>query len=240
MSETRHEEKLEKWAREGKPGSEPVAAATVILLRDTDTGLETLMLRRNSKIAFGGMWVFPGGRVDDEDRAGMAADDDLGAARCAAVREAQEESGLDISDANLAPLSHWTPPAITPRRFLTWFFVAPAPATQVVIDDGEIKDHAWMSIREALDRRDKTEIELAPPTFVTLQWLASHGSVSEATAAANAREPEFFETRIAVSDTGPIALWQGDAGYDNSDATAPGARHRLSMRKSAWSYERDF
>ena len=68
MSETRHEEKLEKWAREGKPGSEPVAAATVILLRDTDTGLETLMLRRNSKIAFGGMWVFPGGRVDDEDR----------------------------------------------------------------------------------------------------------------------------------------------------------------------------
>ncbi len=159
---------------------------------------------------------------------------------CVDDRRRKHLWNLPISDANLAPLSHWTPPAITPRRFLTWFFVAPAPDTQVVIDDGEIKDHAWMSIREALGRRDKTEIELAPPTFVTLQWLASYRSVSEATAAANAREPEFFETRIAVSDTGPIALWRGDAGYDNSDATAPGARHRLSMRKAAWSYERDF
>ena len=45
-----------------------VAAATVLLLRDnTDAGLEVLMLRRNSKIAFGGMWVFPGGRVDADD-----------------------------------------------------------------------------------------------------------------------------------------------------------------------------
>ena len=39
-------------------------AATVVLLRDGAGGLETLLLRRNSRIAFGGMWVFPGGRVD--------------------------------------------------------------------------------------------------------------------------------------------------------------------------------
>ena len=42
-------------------------AATVVLLRETEQGPETLMLRKNSKIAFGGMWVFPGGRVDEED-----------------------------------------------------------------------------------------------------------------------------------------------------------------------------
>lgn len=240
MGDGRHEESLEKWAREGKPGSEPVAAATVILLRDADAGLETLMLRRNSKIAFGGMWVFPGGRVDDADRAGLAADDDLEAARRAAVREAHEESGLDISAAKLAEISHWTPPSITPRRFLTWFFVAPAPSTDVVIDDGEIKDHAWMSVREALERRDRAEIELAPPTFVTLHWLASHDTVERATDAAHRLEPEFFETRIAVDDNGPIAMWQGDAGYEASDPAASGARHRLSMRKTAWLYEREF
>ena len=45
-----------------------VPAATVILLRDGEDGLETLMLRRNSKLAFaGGHWVFPGGRVDADD-----------------------------------------------------------------------------------------------------------------------------------------------------------------------------
>ncbi len=239
MTKERHEERLEKWVREGKPGSEPIAAATVILLRDADAGLETLMLRRNSKIAFGGMWVFPGGRVDDSDREGLATDDELGAARQAAVREAHEESGLSITADALAPLSHWTPPAITPRRFLTWFFVAPAPTAEVTIDDGEIKDHAWMSVREALERRDRAEIELAPPTFVTLHGFASHESVGEAVEAVRSREPEYFATRVAVDDDGPVAIWHGDAGYDESDAARPGARHRLSMRKAAWLYERN-
>ena len=47
--------------------TELIPAATVIVLRDTPDGLETLMLHKNSKIAFGGMWVFPGGRIDDAD-----------------------------------------------------------------------------------------------------------------------------------------------------------------------------
>ncbi len=240
MTEERHEERLEKWMRSGKPGTEPVNAATVILLRDSGDDLETLMLRRNSKIAFGGMWVFPGGRVDEADCEGLAPDDQLGAARRAAVREAHEESGLTIAKDDLAPLSHWTPPAITPKRFLTWFFVAQAPTSDVVIDQGEIEDHAWMSVCEALERRDRAEIELAPPTFVTLHWLASHSSVAEAVEDAHSREPEFFATQIAVADDGPVAIWQGDAGYEEGDLSIEGARHRLCMRKSGWTYERDF
>jgi len=45
-------------------------AATVILVRaaDSDSGFEIFMLRRTSKAAFaGGMYVFPGGRVDGDD-----------------------------------------------------------------------------------------------------------------------------------------------------------------------------
>jgi len=43
-------------------------AATVILVRPADPGFEIFMLRRTSKAAFaGGMYVFPGGRVDPED-----------------------------------------------------------------------------------------------------------------------------------------------------------------------------
>ena len=68
MAKETHEAKLARWAKGGKVGSEPIAAATVILVRDADSGIETLMLHRNSKIAFCGMWVFPGGRVDDADR----------------------------------------------------------------------------------------------------------------------------------------------------------------------------
>jgi 8-oxo-dGTP pyrophosphatase MutT (NUDIX family) len=43
-------------------------AASVILARDTAPGFEILMLRRTAQAAFaGGMYVFPGGRVDGDD-----------------------------------------------------------------------------------------------------------------------------------------------------------------------------
>jgi 8-oxo-dGTP pyrophosphatase MutT (NUDIX family) len=43
-------------------------AATVLLLREDDGELEVLMMRRGAALAFmAGMWVFPGGRVDDAD-----------------------------------------------------------------------------------------------------------------------------------------------------------------------------
>jgi 8-oxo-dGTP pyrophosphatase MutT (NUDIX family) len=46
------------------------AAATVLLLRESAGELEVLMMRRGSGLAFlGGMWVFPGGRVDPSDSA---------------------------------------------------------------------------------------------------------------------------------------------------------------------------
>ena len=49
--------------------SELIPAATVVLLRNTDAGPEVLMLKKNSKITFGGMWVFPGGKIDAADYA---------------------------------------------------------------------------------------------------------------------------------------------------------------------------
>ena len=219
--------------------SELVEAATVILLRDGPEGLETLMLRRNSKLAFaGGMWVFPGGRVDPEDRVGLEGDDEIGAARRAAVREAREEAGLAISEDSLVPFSHWTPPDVAPKRFLTLFFVAGAFAGDVSIDLGEIHDQAWMRPGHALEQRDALEIELMPPTYVTLVRLAAFADVATALADARACIPERFVTRFAPSPEGGIALWHGDAGYESGDATCEGARHRLWMLSSGWRYER--
>lgn len=237
MSQDRHEDNLQRWARAGVEGTPPVHAATVILVRDARDGLEALMLRRNSKIAFGGMWVFPGGRVDPGD----CGEDDAGglaSARRAAVREAEEEAGVNLAIDNLLTYSHWTPPPITPRRFLTWFFVAPAPTSDIVIDGGEIHQHTWMRPAEALARRDAGEIQLAPPTWISLFDLSQRSNVNDVLAVSRAREPERFETHIAVEPDGPIALWHGDAGWDAGDAAAPGPRHRLCMHGSGWRYER--
>ena len=238
MTKPKHEQDLARWAAKGKAGSEPVNAATVILLRDSSEGLETLMLRRNSKIAFGGMWVFPGGHVDPGDADPQNPADELAAARRAAIREASEEAGLLIEDEALIPFSHWTPPAITPRRFLTWFFIAPAPTTEISIDGGEIHEHAWMTPQEAFRRREAGEIEVAPPTWVTLWELGQCASVADALEFTQSRKPERFQTRIVVEPQGPSALWHGDAGWESGEADAPGGRHRLCMHESGWRYER--
>ena len=235
-----HVERLEQWAKEGKTGQPPILAATVILLRDGPTGLETLMLKRNSKIVFGGMWVFPGGRLDDADWHGVEEGDELGASRRAASREAMEESGLAVEPASMVPFAHWTPPPIQPKRFLTWFFAARAGAGEVAIDDGEIKQSEWLSPRNALERQAAKEIELAPPTFVTLTDLTRFDAVEPALAAVAARTPERYATKIGVLDgIGPVSIWHGDAGYAEGDPNASGARHRLTMAKGGpWTFER--
>ena len=67
----------------------PAPAATVVLVRDAPDGLEVLLARRSSKLAFhGGAWVFPGGRIDPGDYA-ERPDDLLGAARRAAARRGE-------------------------------------------------------------------------------------------------------------------------------------------------------
>jgi 8-oxo-dGTP pyrophosphatase MutT (NUDIX family) len=185
------------------------------------------------------MWVFPGGRIDDADRRGLTPSDELAAARRAAVREAREEAGLTIAEDTLVALSHWTPPAIAPKRFLTWFFLAPAAEGIVTVDLGEIHEHVWLPPAVALARRNALEIELAAPTWVTLEWLATHPDVAACVAAAAARDPERFETRIASGPEGPVALWHGDAAYSTEEVECEGPRHRLYMSTTGWVYQRD-
>ncbi|MBA0127407.1 NUDIX domain-containing protein [Haloechinothrix sp. YIM 98757] len=86
-------------------------AATVILLRDGDAGVEVFLQHRVASMDFaGGMTVFPGGGVDQRDSESSVAwqgpepaewgaelDCDASLARalaCAAVRETFEESGV--------------------------------------------------------------------------------------------------------------------------------------------------
>ncbi len=217
--------------------SDPAPASTVVLLRDSSGVLEVLLLRRNSKLAFhGGAWVFPGGRIDPQD-SGSGGDE--GAARRAASREAREEAGLEIDPAALVQISHWTTPEGLPKRFATWFFLAAADATQVRVDGGEIHEHSWLTPAAALAARQRGEIELPPPTFVTLSTLLSQASVAAALVSARAAAPLVYLPRFVPVDGGACSLYPADAGWEFRDPTREGPRHRLHMLESGWHYERD-
>lgn len=222
--------------------SPATAAATVIPLRDTTSGPEVLMLRKNSKIAFGGMWVFPGGRVDPEDSLPGDADD-LAPARRAAVREAVEEADLVLEADSLIPISHWTPPisGIAEKRFETWFFVGRAPvgdAGRVTIDGGEIHEDVWVRPDEMLERHAAGTIQLVPPTYVTLYDLVGYDSVGAVLDAFGDIDPIVYKTRIGHEGDALVTMWEGDAGYETSDADAVGDRHRVVMSDSGWRLER--
>ncbi len=106
----------------------PVPAATILMLRDGPTGLETFMVVRHHQIDFAsGALVFPGGKVDDGDFKvrdycdGVGdADDTMTAMMAGAIREAFEECGILlareagsealVSGAKLETLEHYRDP----------------------------------------------------------------------------------------------------------------------------------
>lgn len=223
------------------PSVPPTPAATVVILRDDPSGrLQTLLLKRNTKGAFAGMWVFPGGQVEDGDGPVSATEADAETAeervaRYAAVREAEEEAGIRLDPDSLVRHSWWLPPSEAPRRFSTWFFLAPLPAqSAVAIDGGEILASQWYGPADALAARDRGEIGLAPPTWMTLWWLSSHPDTRSALRAAAQQDAGRFVTRIVSTDDGRLAIWDGDAAYKSGDISAEGPRRRLVMGPGPW------
>ncbi len=183
------------------PDDLPVAG-TVVLLRDGGGGLEVLLMRRPDRGSFAGGWVFPGGKVDDEDR--RPGESEIDDARRAGIREVAEEVGLEVS--GLVPLSTWHPPVEAPTRIRTWFFLAQAPTAPAVPSPAEVDEIAWSSPAAALARHASGEWTLFPPTWVTLHRLASYDDARSALAAAGA--PALFRTRVIEREGGRDFAWE--------------------------------
>lgn len=212
-------------------------AATVVVLRAGDP-FEFLLLRRNDKVAFmAGSYVFPGGRVDAADHPAEGsplappAFSDLSAAqeaayRQAAVREVQEEANLTIAAADLAPLAHWVTPEIEIRRYDTRFFLARLPdGQQPRHDDGEMTAMAWLSPKAAIEKFERRELLLPPPTWTTIRQLEKLGSIDEVFAWARQRTvvrvmPGFIKTGTLTMLTLPgDPLFPAIPGWDVPEET---------------------
>jgi len=175
----------------GEQPATPRDAATVVLLRDSALnaagGPEVYLLRRVTTMAFAaGMYVFPGGRVDDADRTAdigwsgpppqawadaLSADEPLARALvCAAVRETFEECGVLLAGRD----------------------------SSCVVD---VSDAQWEQDRQALLARTTSLSELLRARGLLLRadllrpW--SHWITPEA-------EPRRYDTRFLVAALPPV------------------------------------
>ena len=207
---------------EKKP-AEPRPAATIILLRDGDQGIETCLVRRNLEARFmPGVWVFPGGAVDEADGADRDSEE---AHRQCAVRELVEEAGVRVDPESLVPYSRWITPKLVPIRFDTRFYLADhIDDTTPEVDGEEVIDWAWLEPEVALERHTAGEIELVFPTIKHLESLIGFASVGEAMEAARKTEVRPVEPTIELTDDGKDAR----LSFDDADTDQPGT-HRSAV-----------
>ena len=86
--------------------------------------------------------------------------------------ELLQAEGLVLSAASLMRCGRWITPPFSPRRYHTWFFLAWLPVDQEVEVSGELEEPVWQTPAEILERWERSEILLAPPTLFTLRALA--------------------------------------------------------------------
>jgi 8-oxo-dGTP pyrophosphatase MutT (NUDIX family) len=193
------------------PPVRPRVAATVIVLRGGDRGLEVLLVRRNPASRFmGGVWVFPGGAVDPADGEGEEG------VRWAALRELAEEAGVRAEGPDqLVPFSRWITPPEVSIRFDTWFFLTPVPpGAEPRVDGSECVDWRWSTPADALAAQRAGELELVFPTIKHLEQLSAFATADELIGYAFEQEIRTITPRV-VSD-GEISriVLPGEPGYD--------------------------
>jgi 8-oxo-dGTP pyrophosphatase MutT (NUDIX family) len=197
------------------PPSTPRPAASIVLLRrggkHAQRALEVLMLKRSEEAKFmPGVWVFPGGSLDEAD-----GTDEAGLRACA-LRELAEEAGIELApEEELVPFTRWITPEVIATRFDAWFFLALAPAHTPPQPDGvETTEARWFEPAAALAAQKAGELVLSFPTQTQLGWLAGFDTSDEAIAAYRERTLEPILPKV-IADEGPEprVVLPGDPDY---------------------------
>ena len=194
-------------------------AATVVVLRESNSALEVLLLRRNPELVFApDCWVFPGGKVEqcdiDVDDSSLSSVNEI-----TARRECLEETGLELNSGRLQAISHWTTPEIRVKRFATQFYISLLESAQdVQIDYSEIVEYQWLTADQALRMHHEKTLHIMPPTYVTLHEIARHKEYAAVCHYYQTRAPRKYNPKpIMSSKTIGTFLYQGDSGYETAN-----------------------
>jgi 8-oxo-dGTP pyrophosphatase MutT (NUDIX family) len=124
------------------------------------------------------------------------------------------EGGLELATDLLVPFAHWVTPKPRPRRFDTYFYLAPAPAAQEAVHDGsEAVDSIWVEPAKAAADGAAKRVKMIFATRFNLLKLAR--SLDREAAFAAARIAKIVTVCPEYRDTPEGAMWEIplEAGY---------------------------
>jgi 8-oxo-dGTP pyrophosphatase MutT (NUDIX family) len=153
-----------------------------------------------------------GAHFRGDERAGAARDEVAHDRRSFLDLVTELDVKLDL-DA-LSIFARWITPAMMPKRFDTWFYVAAAPADQLALCDGwETVDAEWIAPAEALRLAALGERKVIFPTRMNLQLLAEAADALDAVERARARTLVTVEPKVIETPQGRSLVIPPDAGY---------------------------
>jgi 8-oxo-dGTP pyrophosphatase MutT (NUDIX family) len=131
--------------------------------------------------------------------------------------------GLVLDAAELRVFSHWLTPLGAPRRYNTWFFVAPAPdGEDGTHDDNELVASAWVRPIDALAQYERGHIDLIFPTEMSLRALSRYEHSRDLLSDLDAVPRDAHGRPEVVSDgTGERVALPHDAGRPTMRWTIP-------------------
>jgi len=143
--------------------------------------------------------------------------------RAAEFTELVIAGGLELATDLLVPFAHWITPAIRPRRYDTYFFLAPAPDRQIARHDGrEAVASVWVAPATAAEDGAAKRVKMIFATRFNLQKLARSTTREAAFAAARADTivtvcPEYRQSPQGLMWCIPIEAGYGIAETPVSD-----------------------
>jgi 8-oxo-dGTP pyrophosphatase MutT (NUDIX family) len=137
--------------------------------------------------------------------------------------ELLEGRSLVLQARALRLFSHWLTPRGAPRRYNTWFFVAPAPDGEDGLhDDRELVASEWVRPADALARFSAGAIDLIFPTEMSLRALARYQRATDLFADIDAAPRDADGNVLVIGDgTGERVALPGDAGCPVDRWTIP-------------------
>jgi len=220
---------------------------------DHETGLPGLrspssraLLLAGVREAFEEAGVLLAHAADDPERRPIELGDTphtLRFARWRAALQADEHSLLDMArDEHLAfpldqlhPFAHWITPEVEPRRYDTWFVVARCPPDQELAhDEKETVDSLWVTPADALKRYAEGEMQLAPPTFRTLEELDALGTMARVEARCEQEPIPAIMPHFVSEDGDLVLILPGDPEYPDPDAEPVSGSTRIELSEGRW------